>query len=73
MPALSAAGAGEAMGEDAAVEIAAELTFDVSGYRVAIALAGALAHAPVAPKAPELGHQCDGFSGACSGATAIPR
>ena len=38
--ALPAAGAGEAMGEDAAFQITAELTLDVGGYWVTIPLAG---------------------------------
>lgn len=36
MVALRATGAGEAVGEDAALEIAAELTLDVTGNRVGI-------------------------------------
>ena len=39
MPVLPTTGPGEAVGEDAAVEIAAELLLDVGGYRVTVTIA----------------------------------
>ena len=36
MPALCATGAGEAVGEDAALEVAAELALDVAGNRAGV-------------------------------------